>query len=237
VFTLGQDEELTFTNLPPGNFTIYAAPEHGWALNSVECNIGSPIMARYGAQITVTRNETIHCIFFYHALASLNLVPFGAGSTADPSPGTIYTLRARAFIDGRSSLIIQGNTAYWHHEDGAAPGRHRSAPNGNVPTTLNGIAWFPVWPGDPPGHDPTDPVSNEVRECDCDSLNQYEGVPVLAAAPQTVEMVGIQAREAATIVQQPAAANSYTLIIEFNDNLTPGPTWYEVGLDYLTGTD
>ena len=38
------------------------------------------------------------------------------------------------------------------------------------------------------------------------------------------------------IVQQPEAANSYTLIVEFDDNVSLGPDWYEVDLSYLTGS-
>ncbi len=56
---------------------------------------------------------------------------------------------------------------------------------------------------------------------------------MLAAVPQTVEWFKIQAREEVVIVQHPEAGNGYTLIVEINDNLTPGPTWYEIGLDYL----
>jgi hypothetical protein len=36
------------------------------------------------------------------------------------------------------------------------------------------------------------------------------------------------------IVQQPEATNSYTLIVEFNDDVSLGSDWYEVDLSYLT---
>lgn len=236
-FALARGEQMSFSGLPPGSFTIYAAPQAGWGLGSVSCNVGSPEMSRYGAHLALFRDEQVECVFVHHALVHSNYFSFEAGSPADPNTGIVYTLRIRAFIDGRSQLIIQGNTAYWHHDDGAAPGRHRSIPGGNAPTTLNSAAWYPVWPGDPANHPPANPVNNEVRDCDCDSINQYKGVPVLAATPQTVEWFGIQAREDVVILQQPAANNDYTLIVEFDDNLTPGPTWYEIGLDYLIAAD
>jgi len=49
-------------------------------------------------------------------------------------------LNVRAFIDGRSRLIVQGDTVRWHHLDSAAPGRHGGA---DEPTYLNGKACIP----------------------------------------------------------------------------------------------
>lgn len=84
-------------------------------------------------------------------------------------------LNVRALIDGRSQLIVQGNTVHWHHLDDAAPGCWEGA---NEPTYLNGIAWYPIWPDIP------DP---ENRDCDCDS-STYVGVPTLARQDQTVSL-------------------------------------------------
>jgi hypothetical protein len=140
-------------------------------------------------------------------------------------------LSVRAFIDGRSHLVLQGNMVYWHHLDFAAPGRHFSAPGDNVPTYLDGTAWCPGWPGDPPDLEPCAPVDNESRDCDCDSTS-FVGVPLLAAQSQTVTLDIIQARAGVSIVQQPDADNDFTLVVEFNDNGPSGPDWYEIDLTY-----
>lgn len=143
----------------------------------------------------------------------------------------ITILNIRAFIDGRSHLVVQGDTVYWHHLDFAAPGRHPDAPGGNAPTYLNGTTWCPGWPGDPPDLEPCAPVDNESRDCDCDSTS-FAGIPVLAAQPQTVALDIIQARANVNIVQQPDADNGFTLIVEFDDIGPGGPDWYEINLTY-----
>ncbi len=145
------------------------------------------------------------------------------------------TLNVRAFIDGRSDLIIQCDTVHWYHLDYAAPGRHFDAPGGNVPTFLNGTEWCPGWPGDPVGLQACAPVNNESRCGGCRSLEESDfiGVPTLAAQPQTVDLDVIQARAGVTIIQQPNQSNGFTLIVEFNDNPPGGPDWYEINLNYL----
>lgn len=130
------------------------------------------------------------------------------------------TLRVRAFIDGRSWLIVQGNTVHWRHFDFAVPGRELGA---NEPTELNGVAWFPEWPDDPDA---------ENRDCDCDS-SSFVGVPSLSAQPQTVAVSVVQARGNVMIIQQPEESNGFTLIIEFDDNAPANSDWYEIGLSYL----
>jgi hypothetical protein len=57
-------------------------------------------------------------------------------STASKRAEPAYTLKVRAYIDGRSQLIINGNMVYWHHLEWAAPGRHLDA-EVPQPTYLN----------------------------------------------------------------------------------------------------
>ena len=130
-------------------------------------------------------------------------------------------LKVRAYIDGRSQLIIQGNRVYWHHLDFAAPGRHYDA-EVSQPTDLNQVNWMPIWPDEP---------DSENRDCNCDS-SSYEGIPNLPKTDQPVWVDVVQGRGAVYIVQQPNAANDYTLIIEFDDNPLDGPAWYEIDLGY-----
>jgi hypothetical protein len=134
---------------------------------------------------------------------------------------TAVTLNVRAFIDGRSHLIVQGDTVHWHHLDFAAPGRHAGA---DEPTYLNGTAWYPIWPDVP---------TPANRDCDCDS-SCFVGVPPLASQAQTVVLGVVQARWSVAIIQQPDQSNGYTLIIEFDDNPLGSHDWYEINLVYAT---
>ena len=142
-------------------------------------------------------------------------------SAATPHP---TTLKVRAYIDGRSQLIIQGNRVHWHHLDFAAPGRHFDAVV-SQPTDLNEANWEPIWPDVP---------DSENRDCNCDS-SSYEGIPNLARTDQPVWLDVSQGRGEVFILQQPSAANNYTLVIEFDDNPQMGPDWYEINLGYIVG--
>ena len=55
------------------------------------------------------------------------------------------TLIVRAFVDGRDVLTIDGDRLTWSHldSDTAAVGRW----NGNRPTIVNDVAWYPDWDG------------------------------------------------------------------------------------------
>jgi hypothetical protein len=132
-------------------------------------------------------------------------------------PGYVQAdiIRVEAWIDGTSQLHIQGNTAQWHHFDYSAPGLE----GGNFPTIINYLAWFPTWPGSP-------------YNCSGCVSSVFTGVnPSLNAVDQTVGLNIIQARDSVSIVQQPAAANNYTLIVEFDDNGPGGADWYIIELD------
>ncbi len=141
-----------------------------------------------------------------------------------PSPNSAQiftaTLNVRAYIDGRSRLLVQGDTVHWHHLEWTAPGRPDGA---NEPTYLNGGAWYPTWPDIP---------NPENRNCDCDS-STYVGIPPLAMQDQSASLDIVQARDSVTIIQQPNAVNGYTLIVEVND-LSGGADWYEIDIDYIS---
>jgi hypothetical protein len=48
----------------------------------------------------------------------------GAAKAAPAAASIPTALKVRAFVDGRSQLIISGNMLHWRHLDFAAPGRH-----------------------------------------------------------------------------------------------------------------
>lgn len=127
------------------------------------------------------------------------------------------TISVEAFIDGRSQLIIRGNTAQWHHLDWTAPGIPDN-PAENYPTVINSVNWVPSW---------TLPTSF----CNCYS-SVFSGVaPALPLVTQTVTLTAVQARGTVTIIQQPATANDYNLIVDFTDP-QGGAAWYIVQLDF-----
>lgn len=135
-------------------------------------------------------------------------------------------LRVKAFIDGRSDLIVNLFDVHWHHYDFAAPGTWGPSVPGNQPTFLNEQPWFPTWP---------QPGFNYF--CDCDSSPLYHAfLPALIADGSPIFVVPISARGTVSVVQQPTLSNGHTAIIEFNDNGLTGAAWYEVSIFYNSGT-
>jgi hypothetical protein len=153
---------------------------------------------------------------FEICLATMNRLRFLVdvlGRAQDP-------IQIQALIDGRSQLILKGDTAQWHHLDYAAPGRHDFR---NEPTIINGIAWYPKWP---------DRRNTQNQDCNCYS-DVLSGVsPAIPSRAAKVTLRTIRSRGETTILQQPSAANGYTLIIEFNDNPQGGSDDYVVAVDF-----
>ena len=127
-----------------------------------------------------------------------------------------------AVIDGRSQLILRGNTAQWRHFDFATPGRLDFK---NAPTVINNVEWFPVWPDQP---------DRENRDCDGCLSDVFTGVnPPLFSENMIVSLRKIQARDNVSIVQLPTPANNFTSVIEFDDNPPSGDDIYVVGIDFV----
>lgn len=131
-------------------------------------------------------------------------------------------LNIRAYIDGRTQLIIQGNTVYWHHFEFDAPGRQEYEPE-DKPTYLNQEEWYPTWPDIPDR-------SNDF--CDCAS-SIYQGVPYLAEREQRVWLDVVAGRERVAVVQQPTSENNFTMILEVDDRYSDGADWYDINLNYV----
>jgi len=134
------------------------------------------------------------------------------------------TLNIRAYVDGRSQLIMMADAAYWRHLDFEAPGRWEFG-EGNQPTYLNGVKWEPIWPDIPD-------LTNEF--CNCNS-SIYRGIPTLARTNQRIWLDVVQGRGRVAVIQQPNAENNYTVILEMDDNSFGGAEWYEVNLNYIVG--
>nr|AFI78505.1 serine proteinase precursor protein [uncultured bacterium ws156A7] len=158
--------------------------------------------------------------------------PDYAGVDPDDVSGTNFEfesieIQVEAYIDGRDQLILQGNTAQWHHFDAIVV---RSAPT-IISTTLNGhvmldrLEWYPEWP-DASG--PTDPLQN----VDTHSLAEDILAPALPNTSMDVALEIIESREAMEIIQSPSAANDYTTVLEFDDIITGGAAWYKARLTF-----
>ena len=148
-------------------------------------------------------------------------------SHASPRPSMLVygtavstqTIHVEAYIDGRSQLILQGNTARWYHLDWTAPGLY--GVGANYPTKINGTDWFPTWPSEGPN-----------LFCSCYS-STFTGVsPALPMSDVPVTLTNIQARDNATLIQAPNSGNDYTAIVEFNDDPSPAADWYIVELSF-----
>jgi hypothetical protein len=133
-----------------------------------------------------------------------------------------HGIHVRAFIDGRSQLVLDGSMARWEHFDFAAPGRLECNLGAEIqPTYIDGEAWYPEWP---------DRVDCENRDCGCSSslfTRMHQPVPDAEIFP-VFEV--IQGRGSSALVELPVAANGYRIVIEFNDNAMGGADWYEVCL-------
>lgn len=134
----------------------------------------------------------------------------------------------RAEIDGRSRLVLAGDTATWQHFDFASPGRLDCDIGAPVqPTLIDGVVWFPTWPDVP---------TCENRDCGGCTSDTWVGIPnPLPTSLYTPTLSVQQARGQAALVELPSAANGYRTVIEFNDNGLSGDDWYEVTL-HTAGT-
>jgi len=137
-----------------------------------------------------------------------------AGSLASTRAQTSSTLRVRAFIDGRSQLVITPNSIHWEHFDYTRPGRWFT----NAPTYLGDFVWYPRWP---------------------DSNDQQAGPswPISVTGVFTTNQLTMQvvsARGSVNIVQQPNTSNEDTCIVEFNDDFPYEADWYEIILSGIS---
>jgi hypothetical protein len=137
-------------------------------------------------------------------------------------------IRVKALIDGKSHLLIRGYIAQWRHVAWCVPG---SDGDRLCPTVINGTEWFPTWPG----------LSRENAHVQeilySDAYTDVD--PPLPTHDSLVTLRHVAVRHRAAIIQSPHAGNNFTLIIEFDDNVssndpyyTHGPFWYEVEIEF-----
>lgn len=143
----------------------------------------------------------------------LSAILIAASSIASSS-----TITVSAYIDGISSLVIQGDKVHWHHSDWAAPGRWDG---NNFPTTINGVDWVPIWPSE---------GRNDF--CNCDSSSISGLLSALPASDITVTLNQLDSPGLVTILEQPTLSNDYSLTVQFDDYYRGGASWYNIELSY-----
>jgi len=131
------------------------------------------------------------------------------------------SLLVRAYVDGRSRLVLRGSSVRWRHMDWSAPGRWRGA---DEPTTLNDTLWVPAWPDRSLGR--------ENKDCNCES-SSFPLSPMLAAPSVGATVVKRAGRGPVEIVQQPLPINGLELVVEIMDP-AEGADWYEFVVSYPT---
>jgi len=135
---------------------------------------------------------------------------FAAITLARPAfADSVITVDIKAFIDGRSLLVVQDNTLTWNHLDYDPPGTWEGCDCASyVTTTLDGnpvLTMAPWYPWDQP----------------------FTLSPALPDTTMTVDLDVIQARYSLSIYQLPTQANNWALILDFNDDPPGGADWYE----------
>ncbi len=145
-----------------------------------------------------------------------------ASTTSFASASTDSMINVRAWIDGRSRLILDDDTATWQHFDFAAPGRLECNLGTPIePTYLDGFAWFPDW---------ADVPDCENRFCGGCFSSTFVGLQTpIPNSDSSPVLVLNQARANCSIVEYPTFANGYRIVIEFDD-FYAAADWYDIDI-------
>jgi len=128
----------------------------------------------------------------------------------------VEIIQIKALIDGRSRLLLKGNTLQWLHLDHAAPGRHEQQ---NLPTLVNGVRWYPTWPDLPEA---------ENRFGCCRSGIFREVKPALPVGSSEIGIGIVRGRSPVWIIDRPHPDNDFTLTVEIDDNEEGGSHNYVI---------
>lgn len=135
-----------------------------------------------------------------------------------------FTLNVEAYIDGKSTLKIQGDSIWWHHYEWSAPGQWPHGPQeAPLPTVINGEEWYPDWTG----------ISNyrcnveQGQKCETDPISGL--IPALSNNDQIIDFTYTGRRN--VFLEGPTAGNDFITSIIFDDNVG-GADWYSFELVY-----
>lgn len=148
----------------------------------------------------------------------------GSASTSTGGGGLgvdTITMTFTVCIDGRDELIVQGNTLKWQYLDFEPVGASSNCPDNTtlISTALNGtpvmnsVPWLPLYP--------TTPIFSGELTLPFTSLS-----PGLPSSPMTATLTVLQARDSLTMTEFPSSANGGTMILDFNDDPSPGAAIY-----------
>ena len=157
-------------------------------------------------------------------LATCILASAGILTTAPEASAETQIVHVRAWIDGRSELILHGSSVQWQHFDFAAPGRldcDIGVPQ--EPTTIDANVWYPVWPDLPTCE------NRSCGGCTSDVADMiFPPLPINEFFARLVPWGGGSGD--LSVIEQPHAGNNYRAVIEFNDSAFGGASWYEFDL-------
>jgi hypothetical protein len=152
-------------------------------------------------------------------LRVLSIIALLSLALAVSASGATVTYDVKAFIDGQSLLIFQGDAVQWHNLAFTVPGLWNGHNEATIITTtvdgtpvMNGTNWYPVWNTGTSG----DTWSDQFSPLNPTLPNVYSGVLLQATG-----------RESLTIDALPTSANGYQLVLNFDDYNTAGADWYE----------
>jgi hypothetical protein len=133
-------------------------------------------------------------------------------------------VHVRAWIDGRSDLILLGSSVQWQHYDFAAPGRlDCDIGMPHEATYVDGNPWYPVWPDVPTCE------NRDCGGCFSDSANLISpALPIDEFHARLVPWGGGEGE--LSVHEQPYAGNGYRTVVRFDDNAFAGASWYEFDL-------
>ena len=154
-------------------------------------------------------------------MAVVATIVLAVATTAAPARAGTIVYTFSACIDGRGLLLIQGDTLQWQLVSDIPVG----IPTADCPenptiisTSLNGqkvidkFRWFPVFDY-PAAAGALSSVLSGLR-------------PPLPSSDMQVTAKIIQARDSAGVQQLPTAENAYTLILNFEDDVSLGEGLY-----------
>ena len=112
-----------------------------------------------------------------------------------------------ACIDGSDDVYLQSSKLWIVHGSYQFIGQNVAC-NGHTTVEIDGVSWVPTWTGN--------------------TSNTFTAPVPLPAAPGTLQVTPTKARGIVTVVQHPAASNSYTGAIRLDDDALGGAADYEI---------
>jgi outer membrane protein assembly factor BamB len=157
---------------------------------------------------------------------------------SSPSASTTGTLRIRLYVDGYDEIYIQhaGGVIWFKHLEWGLPGdaeassSHQVGLQCTLPTTVNGVDWYPYWPT---GNDSS--TGRQYDDAGAES-DRFVATGLYPSGDWKIDFMDVvQARNSISIEQDPSSSNDYTAIIKVSDT-SAYADWYEFVLSWSTSS-